>query len=116
MGLQICKKHWQECIQTIKEAGLWHLVPETGKEGAEKLKARAEEGVSKTNYDPLMDMNIIFIERALVCGGNYLNTSLMFCPLCEANIHSGDIQLSFKWITVAIEAIKRYCIEHNLQG
>lgn len=126
--MQICKEHWERCVQAIKDRGLWGLVHQDGKSLAEaQLRSLKGEPPLPTDWDPLAVMNWNFMTKALEHGGLAMMTTPRdgegfvdesgerhYCPLCEARdrVEGGGGDES--WIEGCGDSIRAHAVSLGL--
>lgn len=84
--MKFCQDHWDELKDEVKKHGLWHLVPRTGAEAAE----RARSG----GFDPLLASHNVMIQTMMNAFGPEIMTLGDKCPVCyvikECECDHGD--------------------------
>ncbi len=92
--LTICEEHWELCIKSIEERGLWHLVPDTQEEMCLKLSSN-----NPRDYDPLINLTMLICQSFVDhFGYEKAKDSEGYCPLCDAQKETGDIKIPEQWI------------------
>ena len=117
--MKMCMPHWDALRQAITDRGLDKFVSNSGEDAAQKLANQLEPGMGKVeSYDPLMNAFISIMSNALDNGGPYL---LMedpdgnhYCPLCEAEKHSGNPGIAERWIGYASDEQLECAREYGL--
>lgn len=86
--MRFCKSHWEELQKGIKEAGLFHLVHQSGDAAADAQMRELTGQSTPEDYDPLLSAHWAIVSNSL----QLLGLELMIqteegdghCPLCFA--------------------------------
>jgi hypothetical protein len=116
MSLQMCEKHWDECVKAIKERGLLHLTSKCIEEAVERTMADMSSHIPTRNYDPLLNLSMMLNFKILESLGNeILEDEETHCPLCLAkeNVNKKTPEV---WIDVFADQIEMLCLKYHLQG
>jgi hypothetical protein len=112
--MKICETHWAKLRQALKDRGIDHLGAKTGEEAFQNITDQLDG--TKTEYDPLMDCNMMIWSAGIEMGGLYLmdkkEDGSSHCPICEAVQNDcGDEKY---WIDGPADAALSHCRELRL--
>jgi hypothetical protein len=117
----VCKSHHAAIEQSLRENGLWHLVPTDGCK-ASQVQIKNLRGIEdKETYDPLLVLMMACSQRAVAAAGIkqgviYLHSPEFYCPFCEAEKHTGDMDRGQNWIDSCVQEIVQYCLSKHYIG
>lgn len=116
--MKFCQSHWTQMKDSIKDAGLYHLVGKSGADAIKTLKADLTGTATNETFDPLLALHNEILARfmePLKDGGMYLFTG-DYCPLCELDRLNPGRNLADNWVKYGTADLKRYCEEKGLAG
>lgn len=122
--MKMCKVHWDELREKIRERGLYGLVATSGEQAVAQLVDGLENGPKKTNFDPLMAAHNQLVSNAV----NVAGLALMMmnedgterCPVCylveKCPCGKGADCPFTTWLTKAADGAREYAIQLGLVG
>jgi len=118
MSIQMCEKHWNKCVRTMKKRGFSHLISEDREQAVKRLQADINGGTMTRNYDPALHLMWNICHNLLDKtkeGVEIKQSDKPKCPLCLMESMTDEVITHYYMNNIA-DDISKQVIKHNLQG
>jgi hypothetical protein len=112
--MKICRDHWHELRNAIRQRGLWGYVSPNGYLPNHITERELTARPTQAPLDPLMATSLMISEQAVLALGPQL-LHRPDCPLCEVEQNLGK-GLSLEWIDADADMILQVCRQRNMVG